>query len=424
MWIQAINQRFYYGWVIVAAIMVQLTFVTGLSFYNHSIILNALAAQSTFSVESASLAVSLFFLSGGLAGLGIAKLLSRFDVRSCITLGALISGFALLMLAFVHSAWQLYAVYILFGVGFSASALLPATTLLNRWFHSKRALALSMASTGLSLGGVLVTPLSALLVGKLGLANAVPWLGALFVVGVIPITWIFLRPSPESLGITSSPYLRYKINNQAVATNSELVENNQCDLEGVAFNQALRRRFFWCFSGAYIFLMMAQVGGIAHQYGLARQLLSEEQTALIVAIIPIASIVGRLIGGWIVELISMRAFAAVMMMVQTFALVLLAFGEGVLVLCVGLALFGSSVGNLLMLQPLLVSEAFGIKDYARIFALSNVMTSWGTALGPWIVGFVYGLSRDDYSMAYASIALAGFIGLLLFISGGKVRQAD
>lgn len=34
----------YYGWKIVAAILFTLTFSSGLSFYNHSIYLNALAA--------------------------------------------------------------------------------------------------------------------------------------------------------------------------------------------------------------------------------------------------------------------------------------------------------------------------------------------------------------------------------------------
>ena len=67
------SEQIYYGWKIVAALMFLLTFSSGLSFYNHSIYLNALAAQPEFDVQSVSLAVSIFFLSSGIAGLWVAK---------------------------------------------------------------------------------------------------------------------------------------------------------------------------------------------------------------------------------------------------------------------------------------------------------------------------------------------------------------
>ena len=105
--------------------------------------------------------------------------------------------------------------------------------------------------------------------------------------------------------------------------------------DGITFKQARDTRFFWGISIAYIFLMMAQVGGIAHQYGLARELLSESQTAMAVAILPIASIVGRLIGGWLIDRMSIRLFAIGIMILQAVSLTLLASGVNVLTLCLG-----------------------------------------------------------------------------------------
>ena len=417
--VAGLNQRIYYGWIIVWTILLILTFVTGLSFYNHAVILNALAKQPNFTVESASLAVSLFFLSSGFTGLWVAKLLDRFDPRFCITAGAIASAIALWALAYVHTVWQLYFVYIIFGMGFAGSNLIPATMLIAQWFRGRRAMALAIASTGLSLGGVVVTPISAMLVGNLGLEQAAPILALMYLVGVIPLSWLLLRASPESVGITppqqfSSPG---RINSE-----SNLEKTTNLLLDGVSLRQALHGRFFWCFSCAYIFLMLAQVGAIAHQYGLANETLTEAETAIAVAILPIASIVGRLIGGWIVEQVSMRAFAIIVMVMQVTALLILSLGSGAILLCLGLALFGSTVGNLLMLQPLLVSEAFGIKEYARIFSMSNLMTSWGTAAGPWVLGLVYGLSNNHYGIAYFIAAMAGLVGLVLFLSGGPLRQ--
>jgi len=424
----------YYGWKIVAAILFTLTFSSGLSFYNHSIYLNALAATPAFTVESASIAVSLFFFCGGIAGLLVAKWVQNYDPRYCLTGGAVISASALASLSFVSTVPQLYAVYCIFGMGFSASSLIPATTIVARWFKRRRAMALSIASTGLSLGGVILTPLCVLLVEKLSFQIAAPIMGIIYLVGVIPVSWIWLRPSPESMGL--------KIDGDAVdgeltdqdssagkpIENAEKSEGKHSSgsapiEDGLSFRQARLTRFFWGIAPAYVFLLMAQVGGIAHQYGLARETLTESQTALAVAILPVMSIVGRLLGGWIVDKVAIRQFALFIMALQISALVLLASGAGVWGLCIGLALFGCTVGNLLMLQPLLIAEAFGLREYARIFSVANLMSSWGTAAGPAVMGYVFALNNEHYSGAYLFAAAAGGLGLILFAAGGPLHPA-
>ena len=412
------DSQIYYGWKIVAAILVLLTFTSGLSFYNHAIYLNALAAQPSFTVGIASTSVSIFFLTGGVTGLFVARWVENYDPRISITAGAIMSFISLSVIAYVETTLQLFLVYGLFGAGFSASSLIPATTLVTRWFKKRRAMALSIASTGLSLGGVILTPLSILMVDSLGFDIAAPLIGVIYLLGVIPVSWIFLRVSPESLGVlpdgeTATGYSRDKH-----------LTGIDAEDDGLSFREALKGRFFWALSLAYIFLMAAQVGGIAHQYGLVREQLSEAETAIAVAILPVFSIIGRLAGGWIVEQISIRKFAIVMMFLQAVSLSLLSTGYSVVTLCAGLAIFGASVGNLLMLQPLLIAEAYGVKDYARIFSLSNLMSSCGTAMGPAVLGLIYAASSNFYQLPYAAAAMSGALGLSLFIFGGKIIKQN
>lgn len=423
--------QIYYGWRIVAAILFILTFSSGLGFYNHAIYLNALATQPAFDVQSASFAVSIFFLSGGISGLFIAKMVHEYDVRVCITVGAVIAWLALSVLALVTTLWQLFVVYTFLGIGYAASGLIPATTLVTRWFEQKRARALSIASTGLSLGGVVLTPLCVLIVDTFGFAVASPIIGAMYLLGVVPATWLWLRPSPEYMGMVAAgnnPRTTVSTPEVPVAENASEIPLNKPDTsfknEGLTFKQARKVRFFWCVSFAYVFLMLAQVGGIAHQFGLARELLTESQTALAVAILPIASIIGRLLGGWIVDQMSIRVFAIGMMILQAVSLTLLAGGFNVASLCAGLAIFGATVGNLLMLQPLIIAEAFGVRDYPRIFSVSNLMTSWGTAAGPALLGVVYAGTGNQYSTPYLIAAGAGLLGLLIFLAGGKMTPVQ
>ena len=411
------KEEVYYGWKIVAALLFLLTFTSGLSFYNHAIYLNALVTQSNFDVSTASAAVSIFFLTGGVMGLFVARWVQEYDPRICITAGAIISFLSLSLLAYVSTVWQLFLVYAFFGTGFSASSLIPATTLVTKWFHRRRAIALSVASTGLSLGGVILTPLSAVMVESLGFEIAAPLIGVMFLVGVVPGAWMYLRVSPESMGLHVDGDIPENFEENVTSDPSLII------VVGITFKEARRGKFFWGVSLAYIFLMAAQVGGIAHQYGLARELLTEAETAIAVAILPVFSIIGRLLGGWIVDRMSIRKFAISMMILQAASLSLLAGGFSVFTLCLGLAAFGASVGNLLMLQPLLIADAFGVKDYARIFSVSNLMSSWGTAMGPGVLGFVYATSSSLYQLPYFAASAAGALGIVLFLMGGKIVRS-
>ena len=144
----------YYGWWIVAALFVMLSFSSGLGFYMQSVLLEALADERGLSVRAASGATALCFLTMGFTGLGVARLLERHDVRWIIAVGSSIAAVALYGIGRVTELWQIYAVYTVFGAGFSASSLIPGTTLIARWFDRHRSVALSIASTGLSVGGI------------------------------------------------------------------------------------------------------------------------------------------------------------------------------------------------------------------------------------------------------------------------------
>ncbi len=395
----------YYGWKIVAALSVTLTFCSGLGFYNHAVTLQALVTEKQLSIELASSAVSVFFLASGLVGMAIAALLDRYDVRLTITAGAILAALAQLSIRFVSEDWQVLIAYAIFGVGFAASGLLSATTIITRWFNAKRALALSIASTGLSVGGILITPASALLIEAMGINDAVVIFAIVYLVGVIPLTWWFLASWPSELGLT--------IDGGKMTTDAV-----DAPPPGKTFAESLGERYFWGISIAWVFLMLAQVGSLAHQYGLVAEHLQGKAAALALGVIPITSIIGRLAGGVLLSYYPSRLFAMFMMLLQSASLLLLSQTTGLLPFVIGLALFGVSVGNLLMLQPLLIAETYGQRDYGKIYGLSNMMTTAGIACGPFILGLAYA-EYGAYSASYLIASIAGMVGFLIYRLTGK-----
>jgi MFS family permease len=348
-----------------------------------------------------SVAVSLFFIVGGVSGMLVAALLDRLDVRLVMVCGALIAGIALGSSGWANALWQVYGLYLLFGIGNSAVSIVTSTTLVTRWFPGKeRSVALSVASTGLSMGGVLITPLSAKLFADLGVVTVMPWLGAAFFLVIAPVAVLVIRPHP--------------------AASSEAGEQTLLS-QGWRYSAAVRSRFFSLVTVAYVLCMASQVGGIAHLYNRAEGEVGYAVAATAVQVLSVMSILSRLLGGLLVTRMPIRIFTLGNLLGQGAGLMVIATASSSLEVLLGAGLFGATVGNLLMLHPLLLAEAFGVRDYPRIFSLSNALTTIGVAGGPALLGFLYDF--QDYGFAYLT---GGFLSLAacgVLLAAGAVPDA-
>jgi MFS family permease len=396
--------RVFRGWWVVTGVFVMLLVTAGLGFYGLAVYLRALVQEQGFSVGAVSGATAVFFLVSGVTGIPVASYLARRDPRPMIALGAVACGLSLAVLGRVESVWQVYAVYALFGAGFAASSLVPGTTLVTRWFSRRRSVALSVASTGLSAGGVVLTPAVATLIDRYGLEAVTPWLGLALVLGVVPVTALLLRSSPQELGLLPD-------GDPAPPPGSPAA------FLGTSALEALRTRFFAAVTAAHLLAMMAQVGGIAHLFNLVAQRSDPDLAKAALSLLAVSSLVGRLAGGAFVSRTSMRGFALVLMLAQAASLIGLAVTESTAALLVLTVAFGLTVGNLLMLHPLLLAERFGVRDYGRIYSRSQLVATLGVASGPAAIGGLYDLV-DGYGVAFTLAGLASVVAAgVLAVSG-------
>lgn len=400
------NSRIFYGWYIVAAICLITTITSGLAFYNLSVLLNAFVAERGFPVSLTSAATASFFVSGGFAGVLIGRLIDRVDPRAAIVGSAILGSACLFSVGYLHEAWQLFAFHIVFGFAYGGTGLVPLTTLVTRWFSVKRSFALSIASTGLSLGGIFIAPFVALSIERGGLSATGPWMAALFLLGIVPVTLLVVRGSPASLGLEPD--------GGAKSANGEPASV----VPSVSYAEAKRSRFFLAVSIAYLFLLGAQVAAIAHLYRLANVRSGTETAALALAFLASASIAGRLTGGWLVLRTTVRTFALQLMAVQTAALMMLAFVHERVAILAAVALFGVTIGNSLMMHPLLLAEKFGTREYGRIYSMSQFIAMAGVAGGPLLIGLLYDLS-GSYELPFAAASMTTLAGLLALLFGTR-----
>jgi MFS family permease len=400
--------RIFYGWYVVYAIGLVLMTTSGLAFYNLSVLLDAFVAERGFPVALTSGATASFFIASGAGGVFAARLMDRIDARLIMIFGAFVSAVALGSLALLQRPWQLYAFHLVFGFCYGFCGLVPATTIVARWFEARRALALSIASTGLSLGGVLITPLAAFMIQHWGIAGAAPWLGFTFFLGVVPVTAAVIRSTPHEMGLVPD------------GTRHADRRSSTLPVRHVSYAQARRSRFFLSVTAAYLFGLGAQVGAITHLFRLASTRASPGIAALTLALMASASVVGRLAGGWLLLRSPTRGFAAGMLLAQALALALLAFATKSLLL-IGAVLFGITIGNVLMLQPLLLAEAFGTRYYGRIYSVSNLITAMGVAGGPALIGVLYEAS-GGYTLPYLIVSGASVLSCAILLFAGRTQD--
>ncbi len=398
------------GWRVVTGCFIVLTTSSGLGFYGLAVYLNAFSVERDWEVASVSLATTLFFFVSGVFGLVVARLIARFDVRYVIVAGGLLAGTALAVLGQVQEKWQLYAVYAVFAIGWSASGLVPATTVITRWFHVRRSVALSVASTGLSVGGILITPAAKWLLDEKGLEAGTPWLGLLWIVGIVPFALWLVRPDPAPLGWLPDGE-RSQI---GVAPRKPT---------GMPFADAVRNPFYRAVTIGYLLVLGSQVGGIQQLVRLAEERTDKGTAALATLVLAATSVVSRLVGGRAVSRLPMMRFTVVLAVVQMVALVGIAFASSTIALFATIVVFGATIGNLLMLQPLLIAERFGVLDYPRIFSRSQFITMFGTAGGPLVLGWLHD-NAGGYRASYLVAAACSLTGAAVLASGGPATVPD
>jgi len=136
-----------------------------------------------------------------MTGLFIGSYVDRRGGRQLMRVGALILGAAMFGQSYVQELWQWW---LLNGVILTSGAVMTGNLVVNvtvsKWFVEHRGRAVGVASMGVSFGGVVLTPLAAVLIEAVGWREAWQWLGVGAVLVLLPVSFL-MRRTPEDHGL-------------------------------------------------------------------------------------------------------------------------------------------------------------------------------------------------------------------------------
>lgn len=402
-----VSPRPFYGWSIILAGTAILFVSSGIGFYGHGVILDPLRTLHGWSKGTISSAVTLYFFTAGIIGMIIGRQIDRYGPRRFLIAGSITIGAGFLLLTHIHMKWQLYAVYFIMAVGFSCTSLVPVNTLVTNWYIRKRGLAMSVTNTGLSAGGIVIVPLASYMIIRWGLVIALPVLGVIYgAVVIISAFFIKQRPSeinqfPDGIPPDTAPLAGHP---------STIRDADQ--MRVWTRRQAISTIAFWSIVIAFLLALTGQIAFLIHQISFLSHYMGISGAATAVSVTAGGSIVGRLGLGAFIDRLDKRHVAMVCFLIQGVSIITLAHYHHIIILYLGTLAFGLTMGNILMLQSLIIGECFGMVSFATVSGLAGVFIMAGAAFGPGIAGFIFDATQS-YQMAFSIFAAMSGIAILV-----------
>ena len=254
----------------------------------------------------------------------------------------------------------------------------------------------------------MITPAAKWLLDREGLAAGTPWLGLVYVVGTVPFAIALIKPDPASAG--------WHPDGERIPPGGVAIAPT-----GTPYREALASRFFIGITIGYILVLGSQVGAIQQIVKLVEERTTANTAAFATLVLAATSVVARLIGGRIATVAPMTAMTAAFALLQAVAAVFLAFAMSTTMLFAAIILFGATIGNILMLQPLLIAERFGVRDYPRIYSRGQLFTLVGTAGGPLLLGALHDVS-DGYELPYVIAGVCSLVGVGAILWAGPAND--
>jgi hypothetical protein len=382
-----------FGWRVVGAAFVVAAFGWGMGFYGPPVFLHAVEAGRGWPTWLVSAAVTAHFLAGAAVVALLPRLHRCFGIVAVTRAGAVSAALGALGWALAAEPWQLFLATLPSGAGWAATGAAAINAIVAPWFAARRPVALATAFNGASLGGVVLSPLWVVLIGRVGFGWAAVLIGGTMVATLWWLAGRYLGRSPSGAALAAD--------------------------RGPAPTRRVQRlwsdRGFRRLVAANAIGLFAQIGLVAHLVALLAPALGVQGAGLAMALATACAIVGRFVMARLLRPGADRwRVAAANYAVQVLgSAILLAAGPTPALLLLGVALFGFGLGNAVSLPPLIAQQAFPEVDLARVVALVVATGQASYAFAPAAFGLLRAADPDLLFLAAAALqALAGLVLLL------------
>ncbi|MBI4297609.1 MAG: MFS transporter [Chloroflexi bacterium] len=415
------HPRLFYGWYIVGA-SILMNFYLSISFFQgFQVFFLPILNEFSWSRALTSGAFSLRQLETGILAPVAGFLVDRWGPRTIILLGVFFGGLGMVMMSFINSVWSFYLAFAILSLGTTgASHGVSWVIAVGNWFRRLRGRALGIAMLGPVVAGPFVVTV-ALMEEALGWRKAVLLLGiGIWIVG-FPLAMV-ARSRPEAYGAHPDGDVPKETQSGNAAPQAAI---QSAESQGFTARQAIATRVFWALSIIFGVNFIASGGLTVHLIPLLEGLkYTPAQAATILGMVFLASGIGRIGAGMLLDRFDCRAVIAGLMASQIVGLWVLTLMSHVSLWQVSLFLlfFGVGFGGSVPLRPFLVRQFFGARSFGGLQGLVQGVGVGLGVVGPVFYGRVFDVSGSYNFALYATMGLIAIATPLVFMLGQPSKE--
>jgi MFS family permease len=382
----------------------------GLHNYGFTVFFLPLSNDLGLSRAATSLAFSLARVEGAVEGPFVGYLIDRFGPRPMILLAALMTGIGYILFAWVESYTSFLIVYLgIISLSFTPGFVHAPMAVGNTWFIRWRARAMTVISSAVPVGGMLIAPLLAMAVQAWGWRWGAILAGSLFLLIGIPLG-LGVRRSPESMGLLPDGDAP-----KAGAARDESAgepKTNAAFSSDPTLRDAIKGSVFWLF----VISMTVRVGVYSTITVHFIPLMvwkgqTQEYAAFLLGGFAFLNWAAHFIIGWIADQVNRPKLLTGCMVVAASGLLALIWGSSVWPLWLFTILF-TAIDASFPIVWATIGDFFGRKSFATIRGTMSFFYTWGSVIGPVIAGALYDREQNYLSTLWGLTAIM-LLGALL-----------
>jgi len=357
-----------------------------------------------------------YAMAVGAIGMGISapiagRLIDRIGAKRVMVTGAIMIGGGILVAGRITQPWQIYLAYAFVGSGLAGATVIPCSLIISKWFISRRGMAMGIMAMGTSVGGLCMTPVANWIIYNHGWRIAYVVSGFTVLLIGVPIIGFFLKPDPSAIGY--EPYF-----------DASLATQGGGSTWGKSVAESFSTLAFW-----QIALVMVIVGIVTSALGahyvphLIALKHSPTKSAnawmLVLFVMTIAKFsFGPISDRWGAK----KAMAGACLLIAI-SIMIGSIATSTEYLILFAVLYGFGVGAPLAVNPILTSDALGMKNFGAIFGILNLLSIAGSVVGPVWAGAVYDSKESYVSVLYIFAALMVVSAVVAFFIRSVSRES-
>jgi MFS family permease len=412
------QSKSFYGWKLLCVfwliIVLNFTFPT----FGTSVVNTYMAKAMHWNRTELGWAFSVFSLMAGLPGPLVGRSINKWGIRVTLILGTLLSSFgALLMALVVRSVFGVIIVFgLIVGAGVAMAGTIAPQVGMARWFHRKRARAISLVLTASGVGGCIAVPILNLTIARSGGDWRAAWwcMSAMSFVAAM-VAALFVKESPAQMGQTPDNDPLADASAPADTRVSRAGSGVYKTKEDWTLGEALTSPTLWLLVPTYLgffmgfFIYIAH--GVSHLEGLGY---APGEAAKSIFVIMSSSLIGTFAVGLLGDRIEPRLLSAVAVCLYGSGTLLAIHAVTPAVMYSYAILMGSGFGAAFTCMQTILSNYFGVKVYPALLGVVFPMGTILGAVGPVTAGYFYD-RYGTYSQVFSIVAALCFVSAALYL---------